>query len=330
MNDCNSVQKIKKIIINYLEWYSKLYHDKIFDKEVIIMLIREKLENGQFSYNERLIIDFILKEKSNIKDMTTKEIAKATYTSASTLVRLAQKMNFKGWNELKDAYLKEEDYLQSHFCNIDANYPFQNNDTIMSIASKIAILKKESIDDTLSLITHDDLQKAIQMIRKASSVTVFATSNNLYSASQFKHNMGRIQKLVNISSIQGETVYSAYTCDMKTCALMISYSGETEILRRAIYVLKNKGIPTIAITNIGDNTISRLADCVLKITTREKLYSKIATFSTDSAISYLLDVIYSCIFALDYDNNKKSKLQMSKMIEIGRFSTLDIIKEDDE
>lgn len=294
------------------------------------MLIRERLERCDFSNSEKAIIDFILDKKTAIKDMTTKDIANATYTSPSTLIRIAHKMNFNGWNELKEAYLKEEDYLQSHFCNVDANYPFQNNDTIMSISSKIATLKKESIDDTLSLITHDDLQKAIQIIRKASSVQLFAVSNNLYISQEFKHNMNRIRKRVDICSTQGELVYTACTCDPKSCALVISYSGETPILKRTVLALKAQNIPVIAITNIGDNTVARLSDCVLRICTREKLYSKIATFSTDSAITYLLDVIYSCIFALDYDKNKERKIQTSRMIETGRFSTVDIIKEDEE
>ena len=77
------------------------------------------------------------------------------------------------------------------------------------------------------------------------------------------------------------------------------------------------------ITSIGDNTLSKNADCILRICTREKLYSKIATFSTDSAITYLLDVLYSCIFALDYDRNLNLK------IETGRFSTVDILKEEE-
>lgn len=294
------------------------------------MLIRERLERCEFSNSEKVIIEFIIDKKLAIKDMTTKDIANATYTSPSTLIRIAHKMGFNGWNELKEAYLKEEEYLQSHFCDIDANYPFQNNDTIMSIASKIATLKKESIDDTLSLITHDDLQKAVQIIRKASSIQLFAVSNNLYISREFKHNMNRIRKRVDICSTQGELVYTACTCDPKSCALVISYSGETPILKRTVLALKAQNIPIIAITNIGDNTVARLSDCVLKICTREKLYSKIATFSTDSAITYLLDVIYSCIFALDYDKNKERKIQTSRMIEVGRFSTLDIIKEEEE
>lgn len=293
------------------------------------MLIRERLERCEFSNSERVIIDFILKEKMNIQNMTTKDIANATYTSPSTLIRIAHKMNFKGWNELKEAYLKEEKYLETHFLDIDANYPFSNDDTIMSIASKIATLKKEAIDDTLSLVTHDDLQKAVQTIRKASSIYVFAVSNNALITQEFAHNMSRIQKRVTVCSLQGELVYTAMNADPHSCAIIVSYSGETPILKKVINTLKINHIPIIGITNIGDNTVSKNADVVLRICTREKLYSKIATFSTDVSFEYILDLLYSCVFALHYDQNIQRKKRVSQMIEKGRFSTIDIVKEDE-
>lgn len=293
------------------------------------MLIRERLERCEFSNSERVIIDYILKEKMNIKDMTTKDIANATYTSPSTLIRIAHKMKFKGWNELKEAYLKEEAYLETHFLDVDANFPFTNDDTIMSIASKLAILKKEAIDDTLSLVTHDDLQKAVQTIRKASSIYVFAVSNNGLITQEFAHNMSRIQKKVTICNLQGEFVYSAMNADSHSCVIIVSYSGETPILSRVIQALKVNRIPIIAITNIGENTVSKNADVVLRICTREKLYSKIATFSTDISFEYILDLLYSCIFALNYDKNVERKTKISSMIEKGRFSTIDIMKEEE-
>jgi DNA-binding MurR/RpiR family transcriptional regulator len=293
------------------------------------MLIRERLENFDFSNSEQKIVTYILEKKAAIQEMTTKEIAEATYTSPSTLVRIAHKMNFSGWSDLKEAFLKEEEYLQKHFSEINANLPFQRNDTIMSIASKIAALEKESIDDTLSLITHDDLQQAIQIIRKSSYTSLFAVSNNLLITQEFQHNMSRIKKRVDICALQGETIFKAHLADPSSCAIIVSYSGETEILNQTIRTLKRNKIPVIAITNIGDNTAARLADCVLRISTREKLYSKIATFSTDSAIVYLLDVLYSCIFALDYDANLQLRISTSKMIEAGRSSTVAIIMEED-
>lgn len=292
------------------------------------MLIREKLESYPFSNSEKLIIDYILKNKTAIKNMTTKDIANATYTSPSTLIRIAHKMKYKGWSELKNAFLQEEDYLETHFCNINANYPFDEKDSIMSIANKIAILKKETIEDTLSLITHDDLQNAIRIIRQSSYINVFAVSNNLLISQEFKHNMARIKKRVDICPIHGEQIHVANLADSSSCAIVISYSGETTELIKITQLLKSHHISVIAITNIGENSISKLADCILRITTREKLYSKIATYSTDEAIIYLLDVLYSCIYALDYENNDCIRYHSSRKIEEDRMSTLDIIKED--
>ena len=116
------------------------------------MLIRERLETCDFSNSERAVVAFILEKKLEIRDMTTKEIAREAFASPSTLVRVAQKMGFSGWNGLKEAFLKEEGYLGSHFQDIDANLPFQRGDPIMSIAGKIASLRKEAIDDTRALL----------------------------------------------------------------------------------------------------------------------------------------------------------------------------------
>ncbi len=293
------------------------------------MLIQERLERCELSVSERAAADFILKEKLNIRDMTTREIAQASFSSPSTLVRIAHKMNFRGWNELKEALLKEEEYLQTHFSDIDANLPFKKSDSIMSVAAKIAALKKESIDDTLSLITHDDLRKAVSLLNQASSINIFAVSNNALICQEFQHNMSRIGKQVKVCSLQGEFAYTAWLAEPSSCALIISYSGETPILVKAAKILKEHQIPTVLITNIGENSLLPMADCVLHICTREKLYSKIASFSTDVSIEYLLDVLYSCIFRLDYDEYLQMKIRSAQEIEHGRSrSTVDIIRED--
>ena len=292
------------------------------------MLLREKMENCTFSNSERVVLNYILDKGTHIQNMTIKEISEETFTVPSTLIRIAKKLNYNGWNSLKEDFLKECEYLEHHFVDIDANLPFKNNDTIMSIAGKIAALEKESIEDTLSLITHDDLQKAIQIMRKANCIHLFAVSNNLLITQEFKHNMSRIQKDVRIHGLQNEITFDAILAQSDSCAIIVSYSGETYVLDKIANTLNNKNIPIIVITSIGDNTLSRKADCTLRICTREKLYSKIATFSTDRAITYLLDVLYSCMFALNYDYNLNLKIETSKTIENGRFSTLDILKED--
>ena len=293
------------------------------------MLIRERLERCSLSIGERAVVDFILREKLNIRDMTIKEIAKAAFSSPSTLLRIAHKMGFSGWNDLKDAYLKEEEYLLSHFAGIDANIPFEKGDSVFSIAAKIAALKKESIDDTMSLISYEDLQKAVQMLDQASSIGIYASGNNLVISRDFQLNMIKIGKKVECCGLQGEIAYMAYQADSTSCALVISYSGETPVPLQAAKILKKHKVPIILITSIGDNRLVRIADCSLRICTRERLYSKIAPFSSDAAIEYLLDVLYSCIFAKNYEENFQKKIRAAREIENNeRRSSSDLIRED--
>ncbi len=291
------------------------------------MLIQDKMEIYPFSNSERIIVDYLLKEKQNIENKTTSQIAEETFSSKSTLVRIAHKLNFDGWTALKKELLAEIDYLEKNVSNLNANYPFSNKDSIMSIAGKIATLEKEAIDDTLSMLNHDDLRKALHLLSRARKINIFAVSNNLLIVQEFKHQMSRIKKEVHVHALQDEILFNAYLADEDSCAMIISYSGETGVLIEAANILKEKNISIVAITSIGSNSLSKMGDSVLRITTREKLYSKISTYSTDASIVYLLNVLYSCIFAMDYENNVRLKKMASKRIETARSSDSSILKE---
>lgn len=134
--------------------------------------------------------------------------------------------------------------------------------------------------------------------------------------------------LARVHALQGELIFDAILADPRDVAIIVSYSGETELLNRVAQTLKGNNIPLLAITNIGTSTLRNFADCVLCITTRERLYSKIATFTTDEAFIYMLDVLYACLFALDYDQNVQLKIASSKFVETERSTTLEILKED--
>lgn len=291
------------------------------------MLLQERLETHSFTTSEKQVVDYLLEQQRNIQNKTTAEIAAATFSSKSTLVRIAKKLNYSGWTALKADFLNELDYLDKSVSCIDVNYPFTKRDSLMTIANKIARLEIESIEDTLSLITHDDLRKVVDMIAKSSEINIFAASNNLLVAQEFSHQMSRIKREVKIHSIQGEILFNAYLAKQDSCGLIITYSGETGSLNQVAKLLVEQNIPVITITSMGENTTARYADAILRLCTREKVYSKISTYSTDAAINYLLNVIYSCVFALDYDANVALKIASSKKIENDRFSDSEILRE---
>ena len=158
------------------------------------MLLQEKMKNTKFSPSEEIVIDFILTKQERIKDYSTTMIAGETYTSPSLLVRISKKLGFSGYNNFKNAFLEEVQYLHKSHLNIDANQPFLKTDSIMNIANKITQLKTESLNDTLSLIHHDTLQKAVRALQKSNTVKVFGVSNLSFPAEEFVFKLRRIVK----------------------------------------------------------------------------------------------------------------------------------------
>jgi len=291
------------------------------------MIISNKLESMEsLSKSEEVLAQYILNQKENIEKLSTKDLANATYTSPSTVIRLSQKLGFSGWNELKEKYLEELQYLNQHFSNIDSNFPFESHDTLMNVASKIGHLACESIEDTLSLLKNEDLNKAVTLLDKAQIINVFGLSNSLLMAYDFKHKMIRINRHVDILSLPGEQAYVAANSSPNDCAILISYSGEIRESLQIAKILKKNKTPIISLTSIGENTLKSFADCTFSITSREKLYSKIATYSTNNSIHLILDILYSCLFKMNYDYNLEYKTNISKIIDT-RFTTSNLLKE---
>ncbi|WP_027108338.1 MurR/RpiR family transcriptional regulator [Lacticigenium naphthae] len=291
------------------------------------MLIREKMETVKFSPAEKGVVDYLLHYPELLEEKTMQDIASETFTQPSTLIRIAKKLGFSGWVECRRAYQEEYAYLSSHFVDIDANFPFKASDSIMTISKKIASLEQSTIEDTLSLIHHDSLQQAKQLLLKADNIKIFASNANMLITHDFALKMNRIKKHTSVSTVKGESTYEAYNTLPNTCAILISYSGESESVRLLSKILTEQHIPVIGITSIGDNYLSRSVDCFLPITTREKLFSKIGNFTINLSIIYLLDVLYSVVFAENYQKNVDHLIRLGKMVDT-RKSNIEIIQED--
>ena len=300
-----------------------------FLEKVIAVLLQEKMKTLKFSPNERIVLDFILEKQELIDDYSTTMIAEETYTSPSILVRISKKLGFNGWNELKKAFLKEVDYLKTNFTDLDANTPFTEQDSMKNIASKITQIHIESAKDTLSLIHHDSLKKAVRLLSNSSEVKVFTISNLTFLGQEFVYKLRHIGKKADTNPTESMRYQEAVMTSANDCAVCISYSGESaSILETANYLKMNK-VPIIAITSIGENSLSRLADVTLHITTREKSYTKIAGFASLESISLILDILYSCLFSVAYDKNYDFKVKLAQRTETRQINN-QIIKEDEQ
>lgn len=290
------------------------------------MLIIEQMKSEHFSDAEQTLVEYMTENPQSLENMTTTSLAQITHTNPTSLIRVAKKLGFKGWTDLKDAYLKEWHYLNSHYNSIDANLPFEKQDNLLSIANKLATLEHNTIQDTLSLLDYQNLLRAQEKLLKAKEIKIFGSHTNAMISQDFVTKMRRINRNVSIASTFHYIDYEAYHSTQDTCAIVISYTGENDIMLKCIDMLRERGASIISLTSIGDNTISKLSDVTLHITTREKLYSKIANFTSNTSIIYLLNLLYAVVFTHDYDINLEHIIEVGQIFDSRRISS-DIMRE---
>lgn len=266
----------------------------------------------EFSESEKEIAKFILNHGDDVLSMSVKELAKHTYTSPATIVRLCKKIGLEGYNDFKIKYSAELQYDLHRSQRIDVNFPFEKDDSYPSICHKLASLSQEVIADTIKLIDFQQLDKIIDLLYQFSDIDIYGSGNSLLAAMSFQHKMMRIARNVNLKVLHGEQVFMSYNTNPNRIGMIISYSGETNELIQVAQTLKEKKTPIIVLTSVGDNRLSHYADYILNIGSREKIFTKIAPFASQASMEYLLNVIFSCIFQKDYEQNIQNKISYDK------------------
>ncbi len=229
-------------------------------------------------------------------------------------------------------YIEELHYLDSNFSSINPSIPFLTEDNIQTISNKMCSLYHEIIDDTHSLLNHDVLRKSLNLLKNNKNIYIISSSSQNDLASTFRDKMARIGKHVNIYQHIDEPYYEAcYLNKGDACFILISYTGETQNCIRMARKLNERNIDFITITSFGTNTLSSLSHCILHVSTREKIRNNLGTFSMNLSTLYLLDLLYSMYFSLNYEENKKKKIEISDeyetfVLSLIRDTTNDLIK----
>lgn len=289
------------------------------------MFLFQKIEETMMRYTDarHAVGEFIIQEQGNAYKYTISEIAERTYTSKATVVRFAKSMGYDGWKEFMKDYIAEVQHQSLHSNEIDFNFPFDQKDDCQTIISNIQKLQVATINETADLLDTAMLELAVSRIEKARNIVLFANSPNRYLGELFARKLCSIGKLARVA-VSGETGILASALGEGDCAIMISYSGNNpahEPLDK-VKILQANHVSMIGITSGGNNYLREKVDCVFTMASRERLYTKISNFSTEESIGYILNCIFSCVFARQYQKNKNYKIYNSRLLERERYTRM--------
>lgn len=278
----------------------------------LVLLLQNK---KNFTTSEKYIADYILAHNTSVLKMSTKALGKETYTSPATIVRLCQKLGFDGFDDFKITFSKDYNENILHTDSIDYNYPFSKSSTTLEVIESITKIKEKTIEEMRYLLDDYHIEKAVQLIQDAQYIDFYGYGTSLISAFNFEFHMNRLNKNVQVRKSLDSLSNVALRSDSHHLAIIISYSGDTTSLHKIANILKLNDTPIITITSMTENKLKLYATLNFPIVTKESLNSKIGTFSSNTAVECLLDILYATYYKMSFDDNTKYLLDNARKIE---------------
>lgn len=252
---------------------------------------------------ENQLAQYILQNKDKIEKLSIQELSEQTFASKSAIHRFCKKIGVDGFNELKVRLVQDLMEESKGDNEIDVNFPFESSDSQGVIAQKLLKLYEASIVDTHNSIDLEELSKSSALLHNADIIDIYTHAHNINVAENFQDKMRSIGRMVNCPKSYYEQRCNATASKRNHAAIILSYSGRATFLPTIVEILHKKGIEIIWIGRVGKSVVPSYIKHHLYISDRENLRKRISQFSSHIAMQYMLDVIFSCIFRMDYKRN---------------------------
>lgn len=190
---------------------------------------------------DKSIIQYMIKNVDEIKDITANTLAKKLFISKTTIINLAKKLDFDGYAELKY-------YLTHHLIK---------KEKINSNSEDIYINIENEVNKTLKMQDKTIVNDIVNDILNKKVIYIFSRGA---SANQGEYLASRLSilkiKAIFISDINLLEVLLEHIKDDEM-VIFLSQSGSTKILVESSMKLELKNIYTLSITSFSDNLLAK-------------------------------------------------------------------------
>ena len=258
------------------------------------------------SDTEQEIASHILANPQVVVDMSIHDLAKYTFSSASTIVRLCHHTGYAGYREFRKAVTYELALREQN--KRTEQKDIARSDTLEELIEKITYKNIISLEETKELMDADSLRRCVDLIHKARVIYLFGLGASLCAAKDAYLKFLRLNKLCIINEDWHSQLLQARNATREDLGIVISYSGATVEVIECMKALKENQTPIIAITRCVNSPVTELADEKLYTAANESLFRSGAMSSRISQLN-VIDILYT---AMANDHYEAALDQLSK------------------
>lgn len=269
-------------------------------------ILRLRESSRSFSPTEQEVAAHILANPQAVVDMSIHELAKYTFSSASTIVRLCHHTGYGGYKEFRKAVTYE--LAQREQTRRTEQKEIARSDSLEELIDKITYKNIISLEETKELLDVEVLRECVELIKNARVIYLFGLGASLYAAKDAYLKFLRLNKLCIINEDWHSQLLQARNATRQDLGIVISYSGATVEVIECMKALKENGTPSIAITRCVNSPVTELADQKLYTAANESIFRSGAMSSRISQLN-IIDILYT---ALANDQYEETLEQLSR------------------
>lgn len=233
------------------------------DNSQLAAVLRIRMALPSLTEKERAIASHMLDLGAAMNGVPIRRIAESMGASDAMVVKLAQKLGFSGYRELKQTLVN---YGRSSVAGLHRE--INPADEAQLSVSKVFNTAVQSLQETLSVLDYEQLEAAADAIASANQRAFYGAGGSGIVAEDAAHKFLRIGLVAVPYTDAHLMAMSSAALKKGDVALGVSYGGETRIVVDALERASDNGASVIALTNFANSSITRKADIVLHTTAR--------------------------------------------------------------
>jgi DNA-binding MurR/RpiR family transcriptional regulator len=245
--------------------------------------------------------ELIIRLQRNPESMlrkSIKDIAKETYTSPATVVRLCKKLGCKGYKDFQNTLTYEVAlFRESKEISFQTITP---EDSVEDIIYKVTKKNIESLETTRKLLEPKVITECVKLLETSRTVTLFGLGTSLLVARDLYLKLLRADVICNVCDDWHAQFLTAKNLKKGDLAIVISYSGLTKEMLTCTREAKANGAKVIAITRAVDSKLAAEADFVLPIAATELIHRSGAMSSRITQLN-VIDVLFTAYVNRNYE-----------------------------
>ncbi|KAB5920551.1 MurR/RpiR family transcriptional regulator, partial [Bifidobacterium adolescentis] len=267
-----------------------------------------------YSSTEKKLADYIIKNVEKIPTMTANELAEAAGLSAPTVVRFSKKIGFQSLTDFKINISTElQTGIVEGFSDIHPNESFYSIKHILGNNAQVAI--KETVD----ILNEEKIQEVVETLESAETVFLYGVGASSLVVEDILQKWSRVGKPIIFEKDIHVLLPQLVSNETKKVLWLVSNSGSSADVVAVGEIAKDLGIEVIALTQFGNNPLSKLADVVVQTSRPKEITNRSA--ATNSLLAQFVTV--DIIFYLYMTKNEqlKEKVRETRQVIKGYFGS---------